>query len=1464
MPHINRIRVNNVKYNFGTQFYDDFMMRFSGKNTIYDLANGGGKSVLMLLLLQNLIPNCTLDEKQPVEKLFRTSSGSNTIHSLVEWKLDPCYQRDNFKYMTTGFCARKGRDNPEESNRESASIEYFNYCIFYREFGDNDIKNLPLSKDGERVTYNGLKSYLRDLEKKDHGVEAYIFERKGDYQNFISQYGLFESEWEIIRGINKTEGHVRTYFENNYKTGRKVVEDLLIEEIIQKSFNNQIGNRVEDADAEDNGMARTLLDIKDRIVELSRRKEEINIFDHQIALMEELSEKILTFKDYQAEKDDLKNQLLDKLALCRKVLENMEEELAKAEECKNTLEDDYKREDRQIAIAKIIDDEKELVNLQALVKEFAEKIQTLVEQENDINDQIRLVECINSYRDLKKYEGLKQEVVLAMDNRMREHGDIYEEIRSIAARAHELLEPQIARYEKQLQELSEKVHESQEDYDRLRRVKEELEIKSAVSQGTVGSLAERIRQCEEKLAVSLKESPVLVPEQLPEAIEKTRTKEQELQETVEKDRAQEESLRNRLEEERHALNEAQADLRVLQYEESGLQKESGLTQRDKDKIQALVNVYGEMSVDRLSLNIYNRYKNSIREIAEKELSIHSMQEYVNNLSQGRYMLDGEQYQKVENYLYDTYGEDVMHGYEWYGTLTDSQRRDVSRRIPFLDYSFVIKGDFDRVKEDVNLRNFSHSSYIVPIISEMILRDTRHAASADYIVFGTKDLSFLTDPGKVAAELDSMQSELYTAEEELKRLKRSQDVLWEDYLFTLDITGREKQSAGVNLEDVQERINAQQELMAQMRTKEEHTREELQRIREQREDHQKALERIGKDLEVLENADGQWRELEGLRRQHKELVEELKKEKVLCEEYRASFVKCGDALQDETARRAKVQEQLECTRTQWKEVFESYYTEGQKALEEELDYEELVVRMKGLLEVVHHETSDVMDKKTLIAAYDDSISKYMREITKRGYSLQEIEERLKEPVAEDAGILQQRLRSIREEMSRLRSENEAQNAQMNRMDGALFHARSMIREKYGEFELFECDNTRQFIAEHTVLCKEIGARISELDRKLRNQQKILGNLTVIDRDLERMLENSGVHVPEEMPYAGAADIEKLQGYEEIQKRFDKLLRNEYRKREEFAREKRRIMDQLKDCKAFDLAEEIDRSVEVPDSVAQIEEMAKNIKDTCECILLERERVEKGIEDMERIKENFESRCIQTCTNIKAELDRLPKLSKITLDDEVISMIGLNIPYVKEEFYKERMSNYINETVLLSESFKTDEERIQYIKGRLAWKKLFSVIVTDMNQIRLNLYKRERIKDQSKYLRYEEAVGSTGQSQGIYIQFLIAIINYISNINAAGKEASAIGKVVFIDNPFGAAKDIYIWEPIFKLLKTNHVQLIVPARGVTPAITGKFDVNYILGQKLVNGRQQTVVVDYRSQVPQDVMEYTKLEYSQESLF
>lgn len=65
-------------------------------------------------------------------------------------------------------------------------------------------------------------------------------------------------------------------------------------------------------------------------------------------------------------------------------------------------------------------------------------------------------------------------------------------------------------------------------------------------------------------------------------------------------------------------------------------------------------------------------------------------------------------------------------------------------------------------------------------------------------------------------------------------------------------------------------------------------------------------------------------------------------------------------------------------------------------------------------------------------------------------------------------------------------------------------------------------------------------------------------------------------------------------------------------------------------------------------------------------LERDRVEKSLTDMEGLKANFEEQCLQRCLDVRTELDKLPKLSRIIMEDEVIQMVGLQVPYVKDEF------------------------------------------------------------------------------------------------------------------------------------------------------------------------------------------------------
>ena len=566
---------------------------------------------------------------------------------------------------------------------------------------------------------------------------------------------------------------------------------------------------------------------------------------------------------------------------------------------------------------------------------------------------------------------------------------------------------------------------------------------------------------------------------------------------------------------------------------------------------------------------------------------------------------------------------------------------------------------------------------------------------------------------------------------------------------------------------------------------------------------------------------------------------------------------------------------------WENIFSKYYVQddtpadGNKKPDtteyDEENIREITGRFAGLKDILMNKNADLTDKEALKSHLEASMKKCIDSIIYRG----EEPEKLKELYLQGKISVssQEKLHEISDELTELNKQyNDSdrelgmQEAMLNRLEGSVSYAISQIEERYGTYEEFECDDPDSYVKNNTVITRELEDGIKKeaaAGKKLENELK---DIQVCRKDIERIMSGAGINIPDEeilkktdIKYQDYNNLNKE--YEQTAKEYSAILKLEYKKTDEFVKYKSKLIDSLKSYNAEDLAVQISMSVNMPKDEQQTSALIASLDETNSYIELEKTRVHKGIEDMERIKDNFENRCIQTCSNIRTELERLPKLSHIKMDKEDISIIGLNIPYVKESVYKERMSEYIDETIEAAESFKDPEERFRYIRNRLTWKRLFSVIVTDMNSIRINLYKRERIKDQSRYLRYEEAVGSTGQSQGIYIQFLIAIINYISNINTV-MDGGIVGNTIFIDNPFGAAKDIYIWEPIFKLLKANHIQLIVPARGATPAITARFDVNYILGQKMADNRQQTVVVDYYSNVKQQELEYTRMNYEQAS--
>ena len=603
------------------------------------------------------------------------------------------------------------------------------------------------------------------------------------------------------------------------------------------------------------------------------------------------------------------------------------------------------------------------------------------------------------------------------------------------------------------------------------------------------------------------------------------------------------------------------------------------------------------------------------------------------------------------------------------------------------------------------------------------------------------------------------------------------------------------------------------------------------------------------------------------------------------ELSGEVLKWSTTAQETEAKLAGITKNIEDIQYKWTEYFEPYMPKtgipgssdnaedagsqdgvsGTYAEILDISDEQLEQEFMAMLAVAKDHAPDLDDKKMILETLQKSMDRIRKTIEKRGFDMALFDsEKELYPTAENT------LREMDDEMARLTliaaslaQQQKADQRAYSKIEGSIEYAVQNINRTYGEGaysrEDISASDADTAIANGDAVLADMNRLYKEAEKAYSDYYKQHGFMMDLYKDVKRIVDTNNIDVS-----SGSVldeDMDTLrQIFETSLMKYDRSMKALDRAKNEILRFKGQTADTLVEMGVFEMANTIRQDVQVPDTYAQAKELLANLLQIIEFIRLEKERVEKGIEDMVAIKENFENQCVQRCMDVKTELEKLPKLSRITVGDDVIKMVDLSIPYVKDDFVKQRMSDYIDDIVKGADAYEDERKRIKYIRDCLGLKKLFGVMVTDMNAIKLNLYKRERIKEQSRYLKYEEAVGSTGQSQGIYIQFLVAVINYIAGMYSLAPEDSVQSKTIFIDNPFGAAKDIYIWEPIFAMLAANHVQLIVPARGATPAITGRFDVNYILGQQMVGGRQQTVVVDYTSKTDQEELEYQELSYEQ----
>ena len=225
MPQIRRIRIVNISYNNGNRLIPDELFDLrdendrSGLNTLISLINGGGKSVLVQMMMQPVLPRAHASSRR-IEEFFTRSGDHGFI--LLEWMLE-----DSDNRLLTGIAISAAGPNDESRGR---NIKYYTfYSIYTQDSAKYSIVNLELSsREGSRFVPAEFDFVRKLANRSNHELQSYSDRENSEWKSFLEQYGILQEQWRtLMEKLNSSENGMTGYFEK-FKTSDQLIDGLLI------------------------------------------------------------------------------------------------------------------------------------------------------------------------------------------------------------------------------------------------------------------------------------------------------------------------------------------------------------------------------------------------------------------------------------------------------------------------------------------------------------------------------------------------------------------------------------------------------------------------------------------------------------------------------------------------------------------------------------------------------------------------------------------------------------------------------------------------------------------------------------------------------------------------------------------------------------------------------------------------------------------------------------------------------------------------------------------------------------------------------------------------------------------------------------------------------------------------------------------------------------------------------------
>ncbi len=1426
------------------------------------MKNTGGKSLLLLMLIQNIIPNSYLKSEKPLKNIFRGGNPRRTSHCLVEWTLDEGYQ---YKYMLTGFCARKKQDVEENNgdNNDKLEIDYFNYCYFYNDENKYDIKHLPLSEkeNGEKtyMSYDKLRNLIINMRKEELPIK--MFDSKKEYMKYISNYGLIPAEWKLISDINVSENYIEKYFKEN-KTSRKLIENFLIK--IIDDVNMQNSGEEEDK----NQLANTLIELKDNLIEFRQKSDNKNEFVQVKEMYESLKEKNKVLKD-----EYLKTDKIDKKAYEAFVFnkENRDKLKSKIE---NDLKTQEKLKEENIILEKVLDRleidklyckkdilnkklDEILVNKNKIEKSYLEekRKQELAKAQNEFVEylknkeeveKIRLqIETTNLNEDdvKKKYDIYGYNYKIALDKKIKEINDDFkikendkkekEEARKISKKVENEQRDILSKFISKCELLKDEILKNKENIDIITK-----ELTQNGDLNLILDVKESIEN-EEKNIETLRK-------QIEEA-------------NKEKDKISNLEIENKLE-----IGKIKGEINLLEERLRNSNEDIEKYEKQKNSLEKLVKTLQVENIEKLKESLNKEIENEEKEKSIEQINKQIKSKKLDLINKYNMIVPNEDIFNLKERLKEKCNY-ITTGIEELGKKDEKQRKEILDKNPLFVYSIFIDNEtFMKLKN----KGFEiEQENLVPIVSIDVLRNNK-AIFNENVIFPVQKSVYENIGDKVEEYKNLLVKEISILEGRIEKHNEKERSL-RKYIDEIDNFNNNYSNEYVKLlfenkDNIENNIRINNEKLKVIHKSIEDGKENVQSIEKTLNRKNSELELSIKKKESLEELKGLQEENEKLEGKEAELEKEIDAQKEIVEEKEEIIVNLDGEIE---LLKNKIFELGVL-----KENYEADYKKLPEFDKKELLNEEFET-LKNNFEVYDSKmrisNQQLNNMQEMLKVKKELMDKCQNNIKENNctleYFLSKKENILKVP---DTILNEYRnkILSLKEELENIKSVFETNNSKKQQLEGQINMLIENLLKQKGETYLEENRIKEINLIESKI--EENKLKLNLNKKEIKELSLKVGKVNEDVKTLEKECDLLETYIKEneiEEFFVDTSDLleSEILSYKKItterkneRKIIDKLI-NEFIQKINF------IKDSVDNFFVKqDVLEEL-QNIIIPSKLADANIVDNGITTIIETLEEKIRHIDEALEILESYQENFITKCFEKAENIVRDLEKLPGLSRIKISGKDTNIIKLDLYEYEKDEKISRMKEYIYGLVKEMEE-NPDKMTKEHLNESLSSKALVAKIV-NMDKASVKLFKIEDIKENSTYKKWEDDLGSDGQVNAIYFMFAVCIISYISMLTR--KESSNKSKKVIIaDNPFGATSAVFLWDTMFAILKENNVQLIAPGHNINKEIVSKFEVNYVLKHEYFNGNKKSVVVDKELRTEDDIdnMSFDVIEGDQQSMF